>query len=63
MVNNNPWARAQKQLNNAARHIKLDPLMLAKLTNPDRVIGRILLYRFSLRFKKYGQAWGEEYIF
>ncbi|QQG43195.1 MAG: Glu/Leu/Phe/Val dehydrogenase [Candidatus Daviesbacteria bacterium] len=38
MVNNNPWERAQKQLQKAARYIKLDPLMLAKLTNPDRVI-------------------------
>ncbi|MBI2028225.1 MAG: Glu/Leu/Phe/Val dehydrogenase [Candidatus Levybacteria bacterium] len=38
MVNNNPWKRAQKQLRKAARYIKLDPLTLAKLSNPDRVV-------------------------
>lgn len=35
---NNPWARAQKQLNNAASYFKIEPLLLAKLEHPDRVI-------------------------
>ena len=35
---NNPWARAQKQLHNAASHLNLEPLLRAKLEHPDRVI-------------------------
>lgn len=38
MINNNPWKRAQKQLNNIVRLIDLDPLVVAGLLNPDRVI-------------------------
>lgn len=38
MRNENAWERAQKQLKMAAKYTKLDPLMLAKLSNPDRVI-------------------------
>lgn len=34
----NPWERAQKQLENAAKHFKLDPLLHAKLLHPDRVV-------------------------
>jgi glutamate dehydrogenase/leucine dehydrogenase len=34
----NPWERAQKQLENAAKHLKLDPLLHAKLLHPDRVV-------------------------
>ena len=35
---NNPWERAQKQLENAAKHFKLDSFWHAKLQHPDRVI-------------------------
>lgn len=38
MISNNAWERAQEQLRSAARYTNLDHLMLAKLTNPDRVI-------------------------
>lgn len=38
MTNNNAWERAQEQLKNASGYTKLDSLMFAKLSNPDRVI-------------------------
>lgn len=34
----NPWERAQKQLNNAAKHLNLDPLLHATLLHPHRVV-------------------------
>ena len=37
-MNNNPWERAQEQLHAAARHLTLDPLLRARLEQPDRVI-------------------------
>lgn len=42
----NPWHRAQQQLENAARHITLDPLLHARLAHPDRII------EVSIPFKK-----------
>lgn len=38
MVNPNPWIRAQNQLAKIARIIKLDNLLLTKLSEPDRQI-------------------------
>lgn len=46
MENNNPWARAQKQVLLAAKKISLDPLLLTNLLEPERTI------RVSLPFKK-----------
>ncbi len=37
-MNNNPWERAKEQLRIAAEEIDLDPLLVAKLEHPDRVI-------------------------
>lgn len=37
-MNNNPWERALKQLEKAAAHLSLDPLLLAKLQHPDRIV-------------------------
>ncbi|QQG37696.1 MAG: Glu/Leu/Phe/Val dehydrogenase [Candidatus Kaiserbacteria bacterium] len=37
-MDNNPWKRALAQLHAAASHLELDPLMLARLEHPDRVI-------------------------
>ncbi len=37
-MENNPWTRAQAQLKSAAGHLSLDPLLLARLGSPDRVI-------------------------
>ena len=37
-MNNNPWERAKDQLREAAERIELDPLVLARLENPDRII-------------------------
>lgn len=37
-MQNNPWERAQKQLEKAASHLSLPPLLLAKLQHPDRVV-------------------------
>ena len=37
-MENNPWTRAQEQLRSAASHLSLDPLLLARLGSPDRVI-------------------------
>ncbi len=38
-MQHNPWERAKNQLHNAAEHISLDPLFLAKLGAPDRTVG------------------------
>lgn len=38
ILNNNPWLRAQKQLQKVASTVKLSPLLLARLMEPDRVI-------------------------
>lgn len=46
MENNNPWARAQKQVLLAAKKISLDPLLLTNLLEPERTIS------VSLPFKK-----------
>jgi len=37
-MQNNPWERAQEQLHAAAKYLTLDPLLKARLENPDRVI-------------------------
>ncbi|OGG71255.1 hypothetical protein A3F27_00110 [Candidatus Kaiserbacteria bacterium RIFCSPHIGHO2_12_FULL_53_13] len=37
-MNDNPWTRAMKQLENAASKFSVEPLLLARLKNPDRVI-------------------------
>lgn len=37
-MEHNPWTRAQSQLSSAASYLSLDPLLLARLSNPDRVI-------------------------
>ncbi len=37
-MENNPWERAILQLRNAAVHLKRDPLLLATLENPDRIV-------------------------
>lgn len=37
-MNNNPWTRAQAQLEKISKIIKLSPLFMDKLMNPDRVI-------------------------
>src|SRR5258708_15342382 len=36
--NNNPWLRAKKQLEKVAKTITLNPLLFARLSEPDRVI-------------------------
>lgn len=46
MTNNNPWQRAQDQLQKVNEHLQLDPLLLAHLTEPERII------EVSLPFKK-----------
>src|SRR5580765_6580619 len=39
MINeNNPWIRAQNQLKKVASRISLDPFLLARLLDPDRII-------------------------
>ncbi|MBI2613094.1 Glu/Leu/Phe/Val dehydrogenase [Candidatus Kaiserbacteria bacterium] len=38
IMSDNPWQRARTQLKNTAKHLSLDPLLLARLSNPDRVI-------------------------
>src|SRR3989344_51362 len=38
IASNNPWQRAQGQLHKAAEKLALDPLLLARLSSPDRVI-------------------------
>ena len=37
-MENNPWQRAQKQLNKIAHMMDLPPLLLARLTEPDRIV-------------------------
>lgn len=38
MDNNNPWFRAKRQLEKVSKHISLPPLLLARLSEPDRII-------------------------
>lgn len=38
MKNNNPWERAKQQLKRAAKKLSLDPLLLATLSEPDKII-------------------------
>src|SRR3989338_5561024 len=38
MADNNPWTRAQKQLETAAKNFRIDPMLLARLQNPDRIV-------------------------
>lgn len=38
MSDNNPWTRAQKQLQTAARNFPIDPMLLARLEHPDRIV-------------------------
>lgn len=37
-MENNPWTRAQKQLDKIAKYINLPPLLLARLHEPDRIV-------------------------
>ena len=37
-TNNNPWERAKEHLRAGAKILKLDPLLEARLENPDRVV-------------------------
>lgn len=37
-MNNNPWERAKRQLFAATKHLSLPPLLLARLSEPDRII-------------------------
>ena len=37
-MEHNPWERAQAQLQQAASKLKIDPLLLARLGQPDRVV-------------------------
>lgn len=46
MTQHNPWKRAQQQLAKAGEHLKLDPLLMAHLSEPERII------EVSLPFKK-----------
>ncbi len=38
MSSHNPWQRAKKQLTKTSEHLKLDPLLLAHLIEPEKVI-------------------------
>src|ERR1700735_4997371 len=38
MIKNNPWHQAKEQLAKSAKHIGLDPLIHANLTEPERII-------------------------
>ncbi|MDO8552076.1 MAG: Glu/Leu/Phe/Val dehydrogenase [bacterium] len=38
MADNNPWTRAKKQLQTAASNFPIDPLLLARLEHPDRIV-------------------------
>jgi len=38
MNSTNPWQRALLQLKTAAKQLELDPLLLARLSNPDKII-------------------------
>jgi glutamate dehydrogenase/leucine dehydrogenase len=46
MSDHNPWARAQQQLQKASEHTKIDPLLIAHLSEPERII------EVSMPFKK-----------
>lgn len=37
-LNNNPWTRSQKELLKVGKMIKIDPLLLAHLSEPERII-------------------------
>src|SRR5258708_6919895 len=37
-MQDNPWKRAQEQLKQANKHIKIPPLLLLRLLSPDRTI-------------------------
>ena len=37
-MHNNPWERAQKQLETAAAHVDISPELLKRLQTPDNVI-------------------------
>ncbi len=37
-MQDNAWDRARTQLRDAAKHLKLDPMLLARLEHPDRVV-------------------------
>lgn len=37
-MNNNPWERALRQLQKAAEHLSIDPLLFARLQHPDRIV-------------------------
>lgn len=37
-MSNNPWERAKRQLLAATKHLSLPPLLLARLSEPDRII-------------------------
>lgn len=45
MARHNPWKRAQQQLQRASEHLNLDPLLLAHLAEPERVIEVSLPFR------------------
>src|SRR5574342_1253631 len=45
MQNYNPWIRAKKQIEKAAGKIKLDPLLLTNLLEPERAITVNLPYK------------------
>ena len=38
MSDNNPWTRAKKQLQTAAKNFPIDPMLFARLENPDRIV-------------------------
>ena len=38
MRDNNPWTRAKKQLQTAAKHLHIDSMLMARLQNPDRIV-------------------------
>lgn len=45
MSTHNPWQRAQQQLHQVNEHLQLDPLLLAHLTEPERIIEVSLPFR------------------
>ena len=47
METNNPWTRAKAQLEAAALRSELDPLMKARLENPDRIVEMSLPMRMD----------------
>src|SRR3989344_1446298 len=38
MSDNNPWTMAKKQLQTAAKNFPIDPMLLARLQHPDRIV-------------------------